>query len=284
MHPFLIVLTVFLVMLLLTAVLYVLCLRPNKRRRATEPFLSYNYTHRGLFGGKIPENSLAAFEASCRAGYGIELDVALSRDGVPTVFHDATLARMCGVPGKISDYTSEELSKMPLDGRPAHTIPTFREVLDLVDGRVPLIVEFKVDAGEKPDAVCEAAMKLLDTYTGAYCVESFNPMAVRWFRRNRPLLVRGQLSDVFHKTMKKKFGLGQFIVETLCLNFLCRPDFIAFNFRYPHHLPLALTRALFHPATVAWTPRSDGEVTDALAHFDAVIFENANPPQRNETK
>lgn len=284
MHPILIVLTVFLALLLLLALLYILALKTNRRRRATEPFLSHNYAHRGLFGGEIPENSLAAFEAACRAGYGIELDVALSKDGVPTVFHDATLARMCGAEGKVSDYTSEELSKMPLGGHPEHTIPTLREVLDLVNGRVPLIVEFKVDPSEKPDALCEAAMSLLDKYAGEFCVESFNSFAVRWFRRHRPLLVRGQLSDVFHKNKKIKFGIGQFVVETLCFNFLCRPDFIAFNFKYPHHLPLALTRLFYRPATVAWTPRSDEEVTDALAHFDAVIFESATPPQRNEAK
>ena len=200
------------------------------------------------------------------------------------VFHDATLARMCGAEGKISDYTAEELSHMKLNGREGHTIPTFREVLDLVNGRVPLIVEFKVDPSEKPDPLCEAAMELLDTYTGEYCVESFNSFAVCWFRRNRPLLVRGQLSDVFHKNKKIKFGIGQFIVESLCFNFLCRPDFIAFNFKYPHHLPLALARLFYRPVTIAWTPGSDEEVTEALAHFDAVIFESATPPQRNETK
>ena len=263
--------------------LYLLALRTNRRRRAAEFFTTYNYTHRGLFGGDIPENSLAAFARSSEAGYGIELDVALSRDGVPMVFHDATLTRMCGVDGKISDYTAEELSHMKLDGREGHTIPTFREVLTLVGGRVPLIVEFKVDAGEKPDALCEAAMKLLDVYTGEYCVESFNPIAVQWFRKHRPLLVRGQLADVFHKG-KKKPSAGQRIVEAFLLNFLCRPDFLAFNFRYPHHIPLVLARLFYRPYTVAWTPRSDEEVTEALAHFDAVIFESANPPQRNETK
>ena len=170
---------------------------------------------------------------------------------------------------------------MPLGGHPEHTIPDFRTVLELVNGRVPLVVEFKVEASDKPDPLCEAAMALLDHYTGEYCVESFNSFAVKWFRRHRPLLVRGQLSDAFHKR-KMKYGIGQFIVETLCLNFFCRPDFIAFNFRHPHHLPLWLTRTLFRVPTIAWTPRSESECVEALAHFDAIIFESANPPQRND--
>ena len=277
----LIILLALLGVLLLLFLLVILTVRPNRRRGATALYTSYNYTHRGLFGNGIPENSLAAFRASCEAGYGIELDVALSRDGVPMVFHDDSLLRMCGVDARISDYTAEELGKMPLDGDASHTIPTFAEVLATVDGRVPLIVEIKVAPGDKADPVCSAAMALLDHYKGAFCVESFNPYAVHWFRRNRPLLVRGQLSDAFHKK-PKEFGVARLIVESLCTNFLTRPDFIAFNYRYPHHLPLALARGLFSAATFGWTPRGDEEITRALAHYDAVIFEQGRPPQRNE--
>lgn len=278
MPAYLIALLCLVLFLLLLVLLALLAIRPNRRRRATALYTSYNYAHRGLHDEHLPENSLAAFEAACRAGYGIELDVRLSRDGIPVVFHDDTLRRVCNRDGMVSDYTAEQLSAMPLEGKSAHTIPTLRAVLDTVDGRVPLIVEIK--AGRDADPVCSAAMALLDHYTGAFCIESFSPYAVRWFRRNRPLLVRGQLSDCFHRE-KGHRSLPFLLVESLCTNFLTRPDFIAFRHSCPRHLPLRIATRLYGAASFAWTPRGDDQILNALAFFDAVIFENGNPPERN---
>ena len=117
-----------------------------------------HYAHRGLHDNQTdaPENSLKAFQLAVEAGYGIEMDVQLSKDEVPVVFHDETLKRMCGTEGKVWEYTLEELQKMKLADSD-ETIPTFQEVLELVGGKVPLIVEYKLDVPSTE--VCEIADK-----------------------------------------------------------------------------------------------------------------------------
>ena len=129
---------------LFIAILYLFVfIRPSAKKPKNERLLC-DYAHRGLHKGNKPgtppENSLAAFELACKAGYGIELDVQLSSDGIVMVFHDDTIVRMTGKEGKVSDYTAEELGSIKLADSD-ETIPTFRQVLDLVDGRVPLLVE-----------------------------------------------------------------------------------------------------------------------------------------------
>ena len=126
------------------------------------------------------------------AGYGIELDVQLSSDGVPVVFHDDRLTRMCGVEGRVCDRTAAELCELPLAGREGVCVPTFADVLAAVGGRSPLIVEIKYAAGWQ--VTLEAAMALLDAYDGPYCIESFHPMVLSWLRRHRQRVLRGQLN------------------------------------------------------------------------------------------
>ena len=121
---------------------------PGRRPGVMEKYKKIKYAHRGLHGESIPENSLAAFAEAKRAGYGVELDVRLSRDGRLVVFHDDTLLRMCGVDGKVSDYTYGELSKMRLLGTD-EKIPLFSQVLDLLGGEVALLVEIKMKTGER---------------------------------------------------------------------------------------------------------------------------------------
>ncbi len=249
-------------------------LRPGRRRAATAYFLDFHYAHRGLHDDDLPENSLAAFEAACRAGYGIELDVRVSRDGVPMVFHDETLTRICGIDRKIGELTAAELEKIPLKGNPAHTIPRLSTVLSLVRGRVPLCVEIKHEQGIS--VVCPPTAALLDGYRGAYCIESFNPMAVKWFRENRPLVVRGQLSERFwkRKNMRK---LPTLAVQLLVTNFLCRPDFISFNVKHRRSLPFRLATRLFGAAAFAWTVKTVEEEAESYGYFDALIFEGIRP-------
>ena len=123
-------------------ILYVFVfIRPRGKAPQKKSFLC-DYAHRGLHNDEIPENSLAAFEAACEAGHGIELDIQLSKDGEVMVFHDYTLIRMTGKEGKVCDYTAAELKSTSLKGTD-QTIPTFAEVLDLVNGRVPILVELK---------------------------------------------------------------------------------------------------------------------------------------------
>ena len=114
----------------------------RRRRKFADSSLICPYAHRGLHGEGVPENSLAAFKKAVENGHGIELDLQLSADGEVMVFHDYTLKRMTGEAGLLSEKTAEELRSLRLAGTDEH-IPTLREVLELVDGQVPLLVELK---------------------------------------------------------------------------------------------------------------------------------------------
>lgn len=176
------------------AFLYLLAIMPRMTQRPdTSNLKNHYYAHRGLYDNTspAPENSMAAFTLAVNAGFGIELDVQLTKDEVPVVFHDSSLKRVCGVDKKISQLTFAELSEYQLYDS-GETIPRFADVLALVNGQVPLIVELKFD--DWNPRVCELADSLLSSYSGVYCIESFHPMAVYWYRKNRPHIVRGQLA------------------------------------------------------------------------------------------
>ena len=148
-------------------------------------------------------------------------------------------------------------------------IPTFKEVLALVDGKIPLLVEIKSDHAVFD--VCRKTAELLDGYTGAYMIESFHPLAVNWFRKNRPSVVRGQLSARLFK--KGDRTPSMFLVQNLLLNFLARPDFVAYDYHHRNGYSFSLCRFFHRPYTVAWTVR-DQEALSLSRKFDAVIFEN----------
>ncbi len=251
--------------LLALALLYLLLLMSRTRRPEAEALIRTPFAHRGLHGEGVPENSLAAFRAAVEAGVGIELDVQLSSDGVLMVFHDDTLIRMTGKEGKVSDYTCAALKETRL-GESEETVPTFAEVLETVGGRVPLLVEVKYH--NRIAETCEKTAALLDAYEGAYLMESFHPLAVRWFAKHRPTVVRGQLSSA---VCKQKLTFSNFIVDSMMLNILSRPDFIAYSVKNKKHFPFLLAK-LWKPYTVAWTVRTAEELLAAKG-FDQIIFE-----------
>ena len=196
---------------------------------ATDPLMHHYYAHRGLFekDQSIPENSLPAFARACDEGYGMELDVQLSKDGEVVVFHDDDLKRMCGVERDVAELTYEELQELSLAGT-TERIPLFQEVLSLVGGRTPMIIELKT--GARNDELCEKTLALLKAYDGVYCIESFDPEIVFWFRKNAPKIVRGQLAMPAEGYSRGKFGaLGPVLLSNTCFNVLARPHFIAYK-------------------------------------------------------
>lgn len=257
-------------------ILYLLMIMPRMIRKAdAAPFRSVLYAHRGLHNNQseAPENSMNAFARAVEGGYGIELDIQLSKDKVPVVFHDFTLKRVCGADGKVSDYTFEELQQFRLCGS-EEKIPRFEDVLRLVDGKVPLIVEFKIERLDT--SLCPIADKLLRDYKGSYCMESFNPLGVFWYRRNHKEVMRGQLSDAFLKDEQFN-GLLYFLLENLMFNFLTKPDFIAYNHKYSYKLSRRLAHGFYHNTAVAWTIKSEEELQAARKHFDLYIFDSFIP-------
>ena len=197
-----------LLFIIVLLILYLLLVSPKMIHRADRSSFLKNkfYAHRGLFDNEsdAPENSLAAFQKAVEVGYGMEMDVQLTKDDQLVVFHDATLKRMCGVEGNVWDYTLEELKQFKL-AKTDETIPSFEEVLNLVAGRTPLIVEYKLD---RPlTKVCELGDQLLSQYQGVYCIESFHPFALMWYKKHRPEVMRGQLSgNLARETNNKKKG------------------------------------------------------------------------------
>lgn len=260
--------------LLLSFLAFLFLIKPGKRRAQTDKFKNLDYAHRGLHGGGRAENSLSAFKAAADAGFAIELDVRLSSDGVLMVFHDDTLDRMTEVTGRVDSVTAKELSALTLGGT-EDTIPTFAEVLELVGGRVPILVEIKEDAGKY--CVTEKTVEALKAYKGEFLIESFNPLALARVKKLMPDAVRGILSESFLKE-KKYRSPTYFLLQNLLLNFLCKPDFVAFNHEHSKNCALRLVRRIFRVPTLAWTVRREREERLAKSHgFDGIIFENYNP-------
>lgn len=198
-------------------------------RKAAAPFTSRNFAHRGLHtrDKRIPENSLAAFEAAASAGYGIELDVQLSSDGQVVVFHDNTLDRVCGIRSRVDEKTYDELHASSLCGT-GETIPLFSDVLQCIRGRGPLIVELKT--GKHNRELCRKTLRLLRGYKGDVCIESFDPRIVMWFRFHAPKLVRGQLSCPPEDFAPAEASRPEaFVLGNCLMNFMGRPQFIAYE-------------------------------------------------------
>ena len=272
------VVKVILIVILIMALLYFYAIMPRKRRPEVFSRNTRYYAHRGLFdnSGSFPENSAGAFKKAVNAGYGIELDVQMSKDGVPVVIHDFTLERPAGKPGRVADYTFDELKSFSLFGS-EERIPSFREVLEIVGGRVPLIIELKVERTDL--SVCDAVWELLKDYRGEYCVESFNPLPLRWFRRRHPEVARGQLSDNFMSDpqFRGKHTPFMWAMQMMMANFLSRPDFIAYNHLFMGNLSRRLCRHLFGAYGAAWTIKSDADFNRAKDEFDVFIFDSYIP-------
>lgn len=269
-----------LVLITILLMLYLFLIAPRIWRKPDRtPLLNVLYAHRGLFDNKTdaPENSLPAFQKAVEAGYGIELDVQLSKDGIPVVFHDASLKRMCGVDGNVWDYPLCELKQLKLADSNA-AIPTFTEVLDVVGGKVPLIIEYKLDVPQTK--VCRLANDLLRSYTGAYCIESFHPLALLWYRRHRPDVVRGQLCMEYWNEDKYRGNPFFFVLSYLVTNAAARPDFIAYKHSDASNLSFRLAKRMGALA-VAWTIKSQVQLEEAKGHFDLFIFDSFIPKKES---
>lgn len=257
-------------------VLYLWLIMPRVTPRSMNEFKNRHYAHRGFHDNKTdaPENSAKAMQLAVENGYGIELDVQLTKDEKVVVFHDATLNRICGVDAKVNSMTYEELQQLHLlDSE--ERIPLFSDVLKIIGGKVPLIMEVKmVDAKTR---VCELANKELEGYNGLYCMESFHPFAVQWYKKNRPDVVRGQLSANFKKEGQKE-GFQEWLVHNLLINVLGRPDFVAYSHKSAGNLSRNLTK-LWGATAVAWTIRSQEELDRNRKKFDLFIFEGFRPKE-----
>lgn len=272
MLPLIIVLSSLLSLAILIFLLYILVFVRPRAKSPENKALLCDYAHRGLHDGNTgdtPENSLRAFSLACQAGYGIELDVQLSHDGEVMVFHDYTLIRMTGVDKKLCELDAEELSTLSLAGTD-QKIPTFKEVLELIDGKVPVLVELK---GESLDsALCPKVAEILKEYAGDYCIESFNPLLIRNMRKLLPDRYYGQLYTNVCRD-KKKYSALNIILTCMAFNFLAHPDFIAYNYHYRESLPVKLTTKFYRADRFIWTARDEEQINIAHENGECPIFE-----------
>ncbi len=259
--------------LLLLFAVYLILIAPG-RRLGVKKYKGVKFAHRGLHDNTRAENSMSAFRAAVDLGFGIELDVRLSSDGELVVFHDDTLDRVCGIEGRVDAFTAEELSKMSLSGTD-DGVPRFSEVLSLVDGRVPLLVEIKEDMGNS--RVSAKCAEMLSEYKGEFLVESFNPLSLKNSKKTLQNTPHGVLSHRYYAYDKYRKPL-YFLLQILLTNCLCRPAFIAYDHRHAGCASLRLLRNLFGVTTFAWTVRSEEEEREAYKNgFDGVIFEGYVP-------
>jgi glycerophosphoryl diester phosphodiesterase len=280
MDTFLIITGIVAGIALLAVLAWLLAIRGRSGHKGLAGLRGWSYAHRGLHREGVPENSMAAFRDALDGGYGIELDIHLLKDGTLAVMHDFDLSRTTGKPGKIEDLTAGDLENYHLDGT-AETIPTLRQVLDLYDGKAPLIVELKVANGNYA-ALSKAACAMLDSYHGVYCLESFDPRCLLWLKKHRPEIIRGQLAENYLVRKVKAPWILRLLMSKNLGNFLTKPDFIAY--RYADRNSTVNNRLCMKRMTgVSWTIMSQTEFDTAVAEGWIPIFEGFRPdPARRE--
>lgn len=245
--------------------------------------LADKYAHRGYHDKPtIPENSMAAFRRAIEHGWGVEFDVHLIADGSLVVFHDEELERETGVRGKIEDYDIVNLGRLRLE-ETDERIPTFSEVLELFentpgpDGKLcPLLIELKVARGNYR-ALVKAVCERLDTYSGDFVIESFDPRALIELRKIRPEIVRGQLVQNFIASPEGLPVYQRVVLTHMLFNPLTRPDFIAY--RFSHGLKTSVMNRLRKRGVqfASWTIGTETEFRASEEMSVTPIFERFNP-------
>ena len=259
------------------ACVYLFLIKPGPKRLVPgEGALPIAFAHRGLHGKGIPENTAAAFVLAARKGYGIELDVRESGDGVLMVLHDATLERMCGVNKSLSDLTAGEIQRYSIRDS-EEKIPTLREVVNAVLPYCPpLIVEMKSEPGSLK-TLPEKLFREMSEYPGFWCVESFDPRLLRWYRKNAKHVVRGQLAYDFRRAGEEHHEIFYSLGAHLLMNCMSRPNFVAYRHDTDGNISFRIMSKLFHPTLIAWTVHCDQDFQRLKNRYDFQIFEGFEP-------
>ena len=262
-----------------TTTAWALAIRP---RTSGKPDMSeirkYDFADRGYYNirKKVPENSLPAFQAAVDHGYGIVMDVRLSRDGVPVIFRDSRLWRVCGGEGTVENTLWQKLKEYRLSGT-EESIPSLGEALKLVDAQVPELLKLNTEM-DNYGVLCARVCEVLDSYDGVFAVESFDYRAVKWFKDHRPEYIRGQMMERHVKHGGTELNPVQdFVRFNLLTNFLASPDFISCNLADRRTVSLLFCRLLYRVQTMDWTVRSMEEYELVKTDESIVVFEDIEP-------
>lgn len=241
---------------------------PDAKRVA---FLSAQpYAHRGLHGQGLVENSRAAFLAAIAAGHGIDLDVQAAREGEAFVFHDAILDRLTIEGGRFNERSAAELDQIRLSGC-NETIPRLTEILTLVAGRVPVLIEIKAPT-PMVGVLCLGVRRALEGYTGRVAVMSFNPAVGRWFRNHSPRMVRGLI--VTEQGSSARIRRVEHALQRWFSLWTAKPDFLAYDIRdLPS--PFAARQHGRGLKLLTWTVRTAQQERTAFTHADEIIYEKS---------
>lgn len=235
--------------------------------------------HRGLHDASrgIIENSAASVEAAIANGYGVELDLQCAGDQRPVVFHDLTLGRLTAQSGPVRAHTAEALSGIPLRGS-GDRILTLPQLLELVSGRIPLLLEVKSTWTDDPRYVANIA-KALEGYNRPVGVMSFDPNVVAAFRSLAPSLPRGLVAGGFEhrRFWSHRSPLQRFAMRHLLTSVFARPHFIAYDVNELPKLATSVARQVCGLPLVTWTVRSEEDRATATRYADAMIFEGFLP-------
>lgn len=232
--------------------------------------------HRGLHDSAagIPENSRAAITAAIDAGYGAEIDLQISADGIAVVVHDYALERLTAAAGPVNARTAAALGNLRLAGT-AETIATLEDILRQVDGRIPLLVELKRQSGGA-GPLERASWSVLASYPGRFAVQSFDPFALAWFARHAPDVPRVQVATGYHTSYRGRPAWQKFLYRRLLANRFSQPHLIAYDVRCLPYWAPERARARGKPV-LAWTIRTEADRRVAAHHADNVIFEGYRP-------
>lgn len=229
--------------------------------------------HRGLDNGSVPENSMESFKKAIENNYAIELDVQLTKDKELVVFHDDNLERITGDTRDVKDVEYEELKSLKLENT-KETIPTLREVVELVNNKVPLLVEIK--DGENAKELAQKTYEIMKDYKGRYAVQSFNPFILQWFKENASEVIRCQLSCNF--IGEQDVGLKwyeKFVLKNLLLNFKSKPHVIAYDVNVVDNISVKLLKNKY--PVILWTIENEEQMKTAYEKADNIIFDNILP-------
>ena len=260
------------IVFLLTAallIIYLISIKPGK------PLEDRNlrFAHRGLhdLSKGIPENSLRAFSDAVKKGFGIEIDLHMTNDGEIVVFHDDDLERICGKKGSIMETGSDEIRELRLSGTDER-IPFLSDVLSMVDGKVPILVEIKFEKSAK--AICSRVDEIMRTYSGRYYIQSFDPRCLIWYRRNRRDIKRGQLVEFFSRNGTRLNRALEYVLRSMVMNLFSRPNFISYNIKDAEEaLSFRIIRKLFRPRIAYWVVRDKKTAAELQEKDHIVLFE-----------
>lgn len=228
------------------------------------------FAHRGLYNEVIPENSMGSFRNAIKYGYGIELDVQYTKDKKIVVFHDNELYRMTGYKGKVYDLTYLEINKLTLLNT-NERIPLFKDVLNLINERVPLLVEIK--KSKEYINLSEDVYNTLKDYKGKYAIQSFDPRVISWYKQHVDKVIRGQLSFNFRDTCFKWYE--KIALKDMIFNFYSKPDYICYGLRGINSLQIKFLRK--KKPIISWTIKNKNEMEFADKYSDNIIFEGFMP-------